>query len=411
MEKSNLTRRKAYKFRIFPSKPAIKCLEHNLDLCRELYNAALDERRSAYRIWKSVYTGTQVLRFGEGQVVGIENVVGEGAPPQPYLNYYSQADQLSEIKEARPEFREVHSQVLQNVLKRVDLTFAAFFRRVKAGQTPGYPRFKGRGRYNSITFPQGGWALKNSKLTLSKIGTFRVKLHRSVIGKVKTVTIKREGLEKWFVVFSVETTALVPAHHEGPAVGIDLGLEHFANLSNGQQVDNPRFFRKAQKKLAKAQSKWDKVKHLRKGNPLRGKRGKMVSAAHWKIKNCRSDFQHKLSKTLVQTYSLIAVENLNVKGLASGMLAKSVNDAGWGQFLHMLNYKAENAGSRVVEVDARYTSQICPKCDAVAKKELSVRWHSCPCGCELHRDVAAALVILSRGLSTLRNQSVEATPL
>jgi putative transposase len=403
--------RKTYKFRIYPNKPELKNLTRTLTLCRELYNSALDERRTAYRIWKSIYTGTAVTRFDDGTLVALEYVTGEGTPPPPHISYYTQADQLPAIKEARPEFREVHSQVLQNVLKRVDLAFAAFFRRVKLGQTPGYPRFKGAGSFDSFTFPQLGWSLRNDKLTLSKIGTFKVKLHREVLGKVNTCTIKREGKDKWFVCFSVETSVEIPLNPEGPSVGIDMGLEHFANLSNGEQVDNPRFFRKAQKKLAKAQRRWDKVKHLNKGNPLRAGPGKVVRAAHRKVKNSRSDFQHKLSKNLVQTYSVIAVENLNVKGLAGGMLAKSVNDAGWGQFLQYLNYKAVNAGSRVVEVDARYTSQICPNCGAIAKKELSVRWHSCPCGCELHRDTAAALVILSRGLSTLRNQSVEATPL
>lgn len=406
-----MTALRAYKFRLFPTKPAIRKLERTLEVCRELYNSALDERRTAYRLWKSVYTGTAYTEYDDNTVVAFEYVTGEGAPKPPNINYYTQAAQLGEIKQTRPEFKEVHSQVLQNVLKRVDLAFAAFFRRVTAGQTPGYPRFKGAGNFDSFTFPQLGWSLNNAKLTLSKIGTVRVKLHREVLGKVKTCTIKREGRDKWFVIFSVETTVEVPLPHEGPAVGIDLGLEHFANLSNGEQVDNPRYFRKAQKKLAKAQRKWDKVKHLKKGNPLRAGPGKVVKAAHRKVKNSRADFQHKLTRTLVQTYSLIAVENLNVKGLASGMLSKSVNDAGWGQFLQMLRYKAVNAGSEVVAVDPRHTSQICPACGAVARKELSVRWHSCPCGCEMHRDVAAALVILSRGLSTLRNQPVEATPL
>lgn len=421
-----MTGRTAYKFRLFPNSPAISYLERTLALCRDLYNSALSERRTAYRIWQSVNIGTAYTQFDDGNMVALEYVTGEGAAGPPYLNYYSQADQLPEIKEARSEFGEVHSQVLQNVLKRVGLAFAAFFSRVKAGQTPGYPRFQGRGRYNSITLPQLGWSLtanthsgipnlcpigQKGNLTLSKIGTIRVKLHREVLGKVKTCTIKREGRDKWFVIFSVETTAEIPLPHEGPPVGIDLGLEHFANLSNGEQVDNPRFFKKAQKKLAKAQPKWDKVKHLKKGNPKRVGPGKVVRAAHRKVKNSRADFQHKLTRTLVTTYSVIAVEDLNIKGLASSRLSKSVNDAGWGQFLSMLHYKAVNAGSRVVEVDPRYTSQECPDCGLIAKKELSVRWHSCPCGCELHRDVAAALVILSRGLSTLRNQSVEATPL
>ena len=384
---------KAYKFRFYPSKTAQTKLDTTFRLCRELWNAALDERRSAYEQWRKFNTGTEIIG-----VVGIEGVLRDNPSPKPKINYYSQANQLAEIKEISPEFKQVHSQVLQDVLKRLDKAFDNFFRRVKAGETPGYPRFKGKNRFNSITFPQGGWSLKNDKLNLSKIGTVKVKLHREVMGKVKTVTLKKDG-NQWYVTFSVETEIEVPAYHEGGAIGIDLGLEHFANLSNGIQVDNPRFFRNAQTKLAKAQRKWDKVKKLKRGNSLRQKRGKIIVQAHRKVRNCRADFAHKLSKTLVETYSLIAVENLSIKGLASGMLAKSVNDAGWGQFLQMLNFKAENAGSRVVEVDPRYTSQTCPECGIIRKKELSERWHSCECGCEMHRDTAAALIILARGLS------------
>jgi len=400
--------RKAYKFRIFPNKPALRNLDKTLGLCRELYNSALDERRTAYRIWKSINTGTAYTQFDDGSLIAFENVTGPDAPKPPHINYYDQQNQLPEIKEARPEFCEVHSQVLQNVLKRVDLAFQAFFRRVKQGQTPGYPRFRGKSRYDSFTFTQGGWSLKNDKLTLSKIGTVKIKLHRAVMGKVKTCTVTREGRDKWFVCFAVETEIEPVLSNFGPAVGIDMGLEHFANLSNGEQVDNPRYFRNAQKKLAKAQRKWDKVKHRKPGDPLRAKPGKVVSRMHRKVKNCRSDFQHKLSKTLVTTYSLVAVENLNVKGLASGMLAKSVNDAGWGQFLNMLSCKAVEAGSRVVEVNPYQTSQICPDCGNIAKKSLAVRWHSCPCGCEMHRDTAAAIVILRRGLASVSNQPVDA---
>ncbi len=409
--------RKAYKFRIFPNKPVLKKLDETLGLCRELYNAALDERRNAYRLWKSTNTGTAYTHFEDGSMVAFEYVTGPDAPKPPVVNYENQANQLVEIKEARPEFNLLHSQVLQNVLKRLDLAFSAFFRRVQAGETPGYPRFKSKNRYDSFTFPQGGWSIKNNRLTLSKIGTLKVKLHRCVIGKVKTCTIKRECRDKWFVIFSVESELELelelPLTHKGPVVGIDCGLEHFANLSNGEQVENPRFFRKAQKRLAKAQRKWDKVKHLKKGDVARQKPGKVVSRMHRKVKNCRSDFQHKLSRKLVNTYSLIAVENLNIKGLAGGRLAKSVNDAAWGQFLQMLKNKAEEAGSLVVEVDPRFTSQTCPNCGSIAKKELAVRWHSCPCGCEMHRDISAAQVILSRGLSAVRNHSVavEATPL
>ena len=368
--------RKAYKYRLYPTKAQITLLEDTLRLCRELYNGALQERRDAYK------------RAGKT------------------LNYYDQANQLPEIKEVRPDIGSVHSQVLQDVLKRVQKAFDNFFRRVKAGQKPGYPRFQGRDRYDSFTFPQGGWSIKNDKLTLSKIGTVKVKFHREAIGKVKTCTIKRDG-DKWFVCFAVEYEFEAPIH-KGGAIGIDVGLEHLLNLSNGEQVDNPRFFRKSEKRLAKAQRRLAKVAR---NSPLRRKYRKRVTYTFRKVRNQRLDFAHKLSSTISNTYSLIAVEDLNIKGLAAGMLAKSVNDAGWSLFLNQLEYKVEKTGSKLIRVDPRQTSQICPNCGAVAKKELSVRWHSCPCGCEMHRDTAAAIVIMSRGLATLRTQSVEAPPL
>jgi putative transposase len=368
--------RKAYKFRIFPTKAQVTKLEGTLSLCRELYNAALQERRDAYRM-----VGTS-------------------------LNYYDQANQLAEIKEVRTDLKDVHSQVLQDVLKRVDKAFQGFFSRVKLGKKAGFPRFQGRNRYDSFTYPQSGWSIKNNSLTISKIGTIKIHLHREVMGKVKTCTIRRDGLN-WFVCFSVEYEFEQPEHC-GPVVGIDVGLENFANLSNGEQVANPKLFSKSEKRLAKAQRKLAKLRHLprRDGGKIRAKRS--VARAFRRVKDQRLDFAHKLSHKLSKEYSLIAVEDLNIKGLASGMLAKSVNDAGWSLFQSLLSYKVENTGSKLVKVDPRYTSQTCPACGNIAKKDLAVRWHSCPCGCELHRDVAAAKIILSRGLATLGNQSVDA---
>lgn len=325
------------------------------------------------------------------------------------IGYYDQAHQLPLIKEVRPDLETVHSQVLQDVLRRVEKTFKAFFDRVKRGVKTGFARYKGRDRFDTFTYPQAGWSIKNDRLTLSKIGTIRFNLHRQVIGKVKTCSIVRDGLN-WFVCFSVESE-FEPPIHTGSAIGIDVGLENFANLSNGDQIANPRLFRKAEKQLARVQRKLARLKSLPRRNPKKIKAKKAVTRAFKKIRNQRLDFVHKLSRTLVTTYSLIAVEDLNVKGLAGGMLAKSVQDAAWTLFNNLLGYKAVEAGSRVVKVDPRQTSQICPDCGAIAKKDLSVRWHSCPCGCELHRDTAAAKVILSRGLATLSNQPVEATPL
>ena len=360
---------KAYKFRLYPTKAQIKIFEQTLNLCRELYNASLQERRDAYR----------------------RHSIN--------LNYYDQANQLSAIKEVRPDVGQVHSQVLQDVLRRSDKAFKNFFRRVKQGVSPGYPRFQGRNRYDSFCYPQSGWSLHNDKLTLSKIGTLRLKLHRPVSGKVKTCTIKREG-SQWFCVFSVEYEFEMPVH-TGPTIGIDMGLENFANLSNGEQIANPRYFRRAQKRLVKVQRRYAKLKQLPRTNTCKAKTLKALQHCHRKVRNQRLDFLHKVSSNLTKRFSSIVVEDLSIKGLASGRLAKSFNDVGIGTFFSMLAYKVAKTGSKLLKVDPRYTSQICPNCGKLKKKELSERCHSCECGCEMQRDIAAALVILSRGLATI----------
>jgi putative transposase len=354
-----------YKFKIFPTKSQETKLVNTLDLCRELYNAALQERRDAWKMAKKS------------------------------INFYDQQNQLPEIKEVRTDLKNINAQVLQDVLRRADKTFQAFFKRVKIGVKAGFPRFKGRNRYDSFTYPQTGWSIKNNRFVLHNFGEFRINFHREVIGKVKTCTIRRDGLN-WFVCFSVEYEFEQPAHI-GPVVGIDVGLENFANFSNGEQVANPRLFRKSEKHLAKVQRKASKLKHLPRYDRSKIIAKRSVTRAYRKVKNQRLDFAHKLSHKLSNTYSLIAVEDLNIKGLASGMLAKSVRDAGWSMFINMLSYKVENTGSKLIKVDPRYTSQTCPDCGNIRKKDLSERWHSCDCGSSMHRDVAAAKVILARG--------------
>jgi len=224
-----------------------------------------------------------------------------------------------------------------------------------------------------------------------------------------------------------------PEYHSGPPVGIDVGLEYFSSLSDGIQIENPRFFRKSEKQLATLQRKAAKVRHLSRRDPAKLKVKQAVRNAHRKVSNQRQDFLHKQSRSLVTKYRVVVVEDLQVSNLmrrakpkenpeqpgqylankaaAKSGLSKSISDAGWSTLVKMLTYKAAEAGSKLIKVPPQYTSQICPDCGAVAKKDLAVRWHSCPCGCEMHRDTAAAIVIMSRGLSTLSNQSVEATPL
>ena len=360
--------RKAFKYRLYPTQPQRRDLERTLSLCRSLYNAALQERREAYR--------------KAGKTVG----------------FYEQKRWLPEIRADLPEYKHIHSQVLQNVIERVDKAFQGFFRRVKAGQKPGYPRFKGKERYDSFTFPQAGTTgVKvqegGKRALLYGIGSVKMKLHRPLEGRLKTATLKREG-EHWYIVFVCEVEATpLPASTE--AVGIDLGTNpNFLITSDGEMVEAPRYFQKAQNQLARAQRSLSKKKR---GSHRRKAARRRVARLHRRIANQRKDFHHKLARRLVNHYGTIVHEDLNVLGLARSRTAKGVLDAGWAQFLQILAYKAEEAGRRVVGVDLKHTSQDCPVCGHREKKPLWVREFTCPAGgASLHRDVAAAVNVLAR---------------
>lgn len=352
-----------YKFKLYPTKQQISLFEQTLGLCQELYNAALQERRDAWRINRESIT------------------------------FPTQSAQLPDIKEARPELNDVYSQVLQDTLRRTDKAFKSFFGRVKRKAKAGFPRFRSISRYDSFTYPQIGFSLQGSKLILSKIGKVKIKVHRAVEGRVKTLTIKREA-GRWYACFSacVEAQPL-PVCIE--SVGVDVGLATFATLSDGTEIDNPRYYREAQKRLRKAQRK---IARRKKGSHSRRKAVQLLQRVHAYVRNQRSDFHHKISRWMVNEYGLIVVEDLNVKGLASGMLAKSVNDAGWSAFIAKLAYKAANAGRELMRVDPRGTSQTCT-CGAHTPKDLSQRWHQCSaCGLSANRDHVSAQIILARGL-------------
>ena len=355
--------RKTFKYRLYPNRQQRERLQTTLDVCRELYNAALQERRDGYRVANAK------------------------------LNYYTQANQLSEIKELRPDVASLHSQVLQDVLKRVDKAFRAFFGRVHRHQTPGFPRFRSRHRYDSFTYPQSGFQL-GSKLQLSKVGNVKIKLHRELQGEIKTLSIKREN-GNWYACFSC-VVAPEPLAVLSNSTGIDVGLETFATLSNGGKIANPRWYRTAERRLRRAQRK---VARRTKGTNRRRKAVALLAQVHKDIFNKRNDFQHKESRKLVQQYGTIFVEDLNIKGLSRGLLAKSVHDSSWASFLDKISYKAENAGRRFVQVDPRGTSQRCI-CGAENPKKLSDREHVCvACGLVTTRDHASALEIQRLGLS------------
>jgi putative transposase len=361
------TVRKSFKFRIYPTKSHIEKLEMTLDLCRELYNAALQERRDAWNL----------------------NRIS--------ISYEEQSNQLPEIKMIREDLKFVYAQVLREPLRTLDKAFRAFFDRIKRNVKAGFPRFKSASRFNSFCYPQNGFSLTGNKLQLSKIGTIKIKLSRSVIGKIKTCTIKRE-IDKWFVIFAVETIAeTLPK--TGKKVGIDAGIESFITLSDGVQIENFKYFEKTHKKLRVAERR---VSRRRKGSNRRKKAALQLCKIHRKIKNQRSDFQHKISTHLIKTYDLIAIEKLNILGMSKGILAKQIHDVAWSGFFRKLKYKAENAGKSVVEVNPSGTSQTCI-CGETVKKSLSVRWHKCDaCGLSEHRDIVSAQVILQRaGLALL----------
>ena len=354
---------RSFKYRLYPSRTQGTVLISTLETCRRLYNNALAERRDA---WKD---------------------------EQRSVTYREQQDALPGNKD---EYQlQVHSQVLQDVLRRLRKAFDAFFRRVRNGETPGYTRFKSKGRYDSFTYPQSGFSLSKDgrHLTLSKIGPIRIKLHRPLEGRVKTCTIKRD-VDQWYAVFSCEVEVEARSHG-GTAVGVDVGLEKFATLSDGTVIENPCFLRESEQKIKKRQRR---VSRRKIGSNRRKKARKELARAHRKVRNQRTDFAHKLSRQLADNYSTITFEKLNILNMVKNHhLAKSIVDASWNKLIQYTTYKAEEAGGKVVLVDPKNTSQMCSRCGMLVKKDLSVRVHSCwNCGLTIDRDLNAAMNILDR---------------
>ena len=359
--------RRTFRYRVYPNRLQSEALDAQLGEACRLYNGALQERRDAWR---------QARRS---------------------VSYYEQANQLKAIR-ADGSLALANFSACQDVLRRVDKTFRAFFSRVKAGRKAGYPRFRSRRRYDTLTFPAYGDGCRlrpNGRLYVQGAGEIKVKLHRPVDGVIKTVSVKREA-GRWYALFSceVEPAALPPSDE---AVGIDLGLTTFAVLSDGSEIANPRYARKAAAAVRRAQRKVARRKRRSNG---RRKAVVLLQKAHAHVVHQRNDFHHKAARALVDRFGLIVVEALNVKSLAGSMLARSVHDAAWGMFLDRLDEKAESAARQVVRVNPNGTTQRCSGCQTMVPKTLSLRWHDCPaCGLSLSRDENAAREILRLGLS------------
>jgi len=383
------------KYRLFPTKAQARQLDAALETCRLVYNSFVHWRTFEYET-----TGKSIGRYEQ----------------EALLTHWKH--RVSDGKKDHPELSEVHAHLLQNVAHRVDLAFRAFFRRVKAGETPGYPRLKGKGQYDSFCFKQweNGVQFKNGNLWLSKIGEVKCKVHRPLLGKAKTCCLRRIN-GKWFACITCEADA-IPLPISEEAVGIDVGLKTFAALSDGTFIENPRFFRTEEVALAKAQRKQSKTK---KQTRERRKANKVLSRIHERVRNRRHNFAHQSARRLVNRFAMIAVEKLNVKNMSKAPapkpaaqnegqflpnganqkagLNKSILDAAWSQFRSILTNKAESAGREVVAVNPAYTSQKCSGCGYQASKTLKERWHLCPmCGASLDRDTNAAINILQIAL-------------
>lgn len=359
--------RMTYKFKAIASEKTIQKAEHWLHLCQQLYNAALEQRIQAYKRCSIT------------------------------LSAYSQSNELPELKAELPEFKQVGSQVLQDVIERVGKAFQGFFSRLKKiGVKAGFPRFRSRARYDSFTLKQAGWRLEGRHLKIKGIGTFKLFLSRKIQGRIKTVTVRRDSCGDWWVCFSCdEVPSRVYSEPQFEAVGIDVGLNAFCTDTEGTQIANPRYYRKAQADLRRKQRK---VARRQKGSQRRKKALKELARAHRRVRNMRLDFLHKTANAYIKKFKILCVEKLNIHNMIKNKhLSKSISDAGWGTFVDLLLCKAGEAGREVIQVDPKGTSQNCSNCGETVKKSLAVRIHHCShCGLEMDRDQNAARNIAAK---------------
>ena len=348
---------RSWKYRIYPTKEQKKEFQIYLYQCKNLWNYLLDYTKEYYK----------------------------------KTNKFPTRKQLYALTKKKTK---LFSQVAQNIADKLRKALEGMFATKKKVGKAGFPRFKPTERMKSFTYPQFGFKI-GKKLFLSELDGISIRKHRKLKGKIKTLTIKRMPSGKWYALFTSEVD-ISPRCNKGPKAGMDLGIEHFGHLSDDSIIVNPRHIKVAEGKLKKAQKLLSKKKKASK-NRIKSKL--RIARAHEKVTNNRRDFLHKTSRKLVNSYSYIAMEDLNVKGMSKGFLAKHILDCSWAEFRGMLHYKAEEAGSEIVLVDPAHTSQECSSCGLVRKKTLAERWHRCSCGASMHRDLNAAKNILERAIS------------
>jgi putative transposase len=374
---------RAYKFRIYPKKKQIEKINSILNLSYKLYNAMLEQRIMAYELKKDFHSSNNV-------------------------NYLSQQNELPELKEYFPEYREIYSLALQDVARRIDRAFDNFFERVKERRNgkkikAGFPRFKSRNSYKSITYPQSGFKIMdNGHLFLSKIGEIRIFRHREITGTIKQVTVKKDKINNYYATFVVEENNN-RNYSELPdnPVGIDVGLIKLIATTDNTPVDPPKYLRQSEKTLKKAQRN---LSRKQKGSVNRMEARVRVARISGYIANQRNDFSQKLSRKLVDNHNFIAYEDLNIANmLKNHNLAKSIADASWGILINNTMYKAERAGKYCIKVNPRNTSKACSYCgNIIEDQSLDDReYHCSKCGLIMDRDDNAAVNVLNAGFKKL----------
>ena len=379
--------RVAYQYRLRPTKQQAIKIDRWLSMLCSQYNYLLADRFNWYEQNRSPINSCSLV---------CHLPVLKDNP-----DYYSQKKTLPQLKRNRPWYGDIHSQVLQDVVKRVKVTFDRFLKEDSSSKRSGRPRFKSHSRYKTFTYPQAKQdCVQGNKINLPKLGKVKVILHRPIPEgfKLKTTSVTKKA-DGYYVTLSLEdktVPVVTPDIEPNKVVGIDVGLKEFLTTSNGEVVAAPQNYRKAQKLLRVIQKK---VSRRKKGSNRRLKAIKLLAKQHKKVADKRKDFHFKTAKQLLSKYDVVAHEELNINGLSRTRLGLSVHDAGWGNFLSILASKAENAGLLTIGVKASGTSQECSSCGERVPKKLHIRWHSCPhCGCELDRDHNAALNILNRAV-------------
>ena len=381
-------------FRLRPTARQHVALAACVDAHRELYNAALQERRDAW-----------------------------SHPRQTRIRYGDQSAQLTEMRAVRPDQAVWSCSSQQATLRRLNKAFAGFFGRVKAGQKAGYPRFRGAARYHSVEWPKDGdgarWLPERRRVYLQGVGQGKVHLDGQGQGRVKTIQIKRAG-RRWMLVLSCDDVPTRPLPATGRQAGIDVGIVSFATTSDGEHVDNPRWGRTAAERLTAAQQRLARAKRRSKNRDCKRE---TVAARHRKIANQRKDFHHKQARALVGRYDLLVVEDLQIANMlrrakpvpdpvnpgaylsngarAKSGLSRSISDAGWGLFVSILRAKAEDAGRTWIEVDPRHTSDRCENCGHAAPENrvTQAEFRCAACGHTAQADEHAARNLLRAGLA------------